>query len=244
MSEPGDSAIVLGSGRMFDAIAQRYDLLNRVISLGIDQGWRRRTVRSLALGGSPGKVLDVATGTADLAILTARMEPRSTIVGVDPSVNMLAVGREKVARQGLAGRIELAEGDAQALAFDDDTFDGATIAFGIRNVPDRAKALRELARVVRPGGRVAVLELSEPRGLFLGRMARFHVHHVVPFLGALLSGSKEYRYLQRSIAAFPPPDVFAETMRDAGLEIIEVAPLTFGVCCLYVATPAKRGSRA
>ncbi len=241
MNEPRDTAIVLGSGRMFDAIAGRYDLLNRLLSLGIDQGWRRRTVRALALGGSPGRVLDVATGTADLAILTARMEPAATVVGLDPSVNMLAVGREKVARADLGGRIELVEGDAQALPFPDDAFDGATIAFGIRNVPDRALALRELARVVRPGGRIAVLELSEPRGLVLGRLARFHVHHVVPFLGALLSGSKEYRYLQRSIAAFPPPEVFAETMRGAGLEVISVSPLTFGVCCLYVGSPAKAG---
>ncbi|MBC7171650.1 MAG: bifunctional demethylmenaquinone methyltransferase/2-methoxy-6-polyprenyl-1,4-benzoquinol methylase UbiE [Polyangiaceae bacterium] len=242
MSERREAAIVLGSGRMFDSIAGRYDFLNRVLSLGIDQGWRRRTVKSLALA-SRGKVLDVATGTADLAILTARLEPGVTLVGLDPSVNMLAVGREKVAAAGLDQRIELIEGDAQALPFPDDTFDGATIAFGIRNVPDRARALRELARVVKPGGRVAVLELSEPRGI-LGPFARFHVHHVVPFLGGLLSGSKEYRYLQRSIAAFPAPDVFAETMRESGLDVLSVSPLTFGVCCLYVAAPAKKSPSA
>src|SRR5690606_23666848 len=126
------------------------------------------------------------------------------------------------ARAGLSERITLVEGDAQQLPFEDASFDAATIAFGIRNVPDRPRALREMARVVRPGGRVAVLELSEPPGGLLGSLARIHVHHIVPFLGALISGSKEYRYLQRSIAAFPPPEQFAATMREAGLDIVSV----------------------
>jgi len=117
--------------------------------------------------------------------------------------------------------------------------DAATIAFGIRNVPDRPAALREMARVVRPGGRIAVLELGEPAGGVLGRVARFHCRHVVPRLGALLSGAREYRYLQRSIAAFPPSAEFVQMMDDAGLHVIDAAPLTFGVCTLYVATPAE-----
>ncbi len=242
MTEPSQAtSITLGSGQMFDAIARRYDLLNRVLSLGIDQGWRRKTVRALALPASA-RVLDLATGTADLAMLIARTAKDAQVVGLDPSMNMLEVGRGKIARAGLDARVELVHGDAQALPFEDASFDGATIAFGIRNVPDRPLALREMARVVKPGGRVAVLELSEPRGGLLGPLARFHVHHVVPFLGGLLSGSKEYRYLQRSIAAFPPPADFARTMEASGLRVLEVAPLTFGVCCLYVATP--EGERA
>ena len=130
-------------------------------------------------------------------------------------------------------------GDAQALPYASCELDAATIAFGIRNVPDRPAALREMARVVRPGGRICVLELGEPRRGLLARAARFHTHHVVPRLGALLSGAREYRYLQRSIAAFPPAAEFAGVMARAGLHVIDVAPLTFGVCTLYVATPAE-----
>ena len=223
----------LGSGAMFDAIAERYDLLNRVLSLGIDQRWRRRTVESLALRG-PGRVLDLATGTGDLALAIARRHPDVEVVGVDPSRNMLAIGARKVARAGLEGRVSVREGEAYALPFEDDAFDAATIAFGIRNVPDRARGMRELARVTRPGGRVAVLELGEPRGRVLGALARFHVHHVVPALGALLSGKREYRYLQRSIAAFPPAEEFAALMGAAGLADVSITPLTFGACSLYV----------
>jgi demethylmenaquinone methyltransferase/2-methoxy-6-polyprenyl-1,4-benzoquinol methylase len=223
---------------MFDAIAARYDLLNRVLSLGVDQRWRRRTVRALALP-SMARVLDLATGTADLAIMVARAHPDASVVGVDPSRNMLAIGERKVADARLAGRVSLTHGDAERLAFPDDSFDGVAMAFGIRNVPDRAAALREMARVTRPGGRIAVLELSEPRGGLLGPLARFHIHTVVPRLGAALSGWREYRYLHESIAAFPPPEAFAATMRAAGLRVLEVAPLTFGVSCLFVATPAK-----
>ncbi|GAB5543374.1 MAG: bifunctional demethylmenaquinone methyltransferase/2-methoxy-6-polyprenyl-1,4-benzoquinol methylase UbiE [Sandaracinaceae bacterium] len=227
-----------GSGQMFDAIADRYDLLNRIISLGVDQRWRRLTVSKLELGARP-KVLDLATGTADLAIRIAQTHTDAQVVGLDPSVNMLAIGRDKARADAVDGRVKLVEGDAQALPFDDDRFDGVTIAFGIRNVPDRARALAEMARVTRPGGRVAILELSEPRSGLLGPLARFHVHHVVPTLGGLLSGKKEYRYLQQSIAAFPPPETFAELMRSAGLDVLEVIPLTFGVCTLYVGTPAE-----
>jgi demethylmenaquinone methyltransferase/2-methoxy-6-polyprenyl-1,4-benzoquinol methylase len=226
-----------GSGAMFDAIAPRYDLLNRIISLGIDQRWRRETVRALALGASP-RVLDLATGTADLAILTARTHTDATVTGLDPSRNMLAVGREKLVAKSLDGRVTLVEGDAERLPFDDASFDGITMAFGIRNVPDRPAALREMARVTRPGGRVCILELAEPRRGPMAAMARFHIHTVVPWLGAVLSGAKEYQYLQRSIAAFPPADEFAETMRASGLTVIEARPMTFGVVTLYVATPA------
>ena len=148
-----------GSGAMFDAIAHRYDLLNRVMSLGIDQRWRLRTVRALEL--KPGaRVLDLATGTADVALAIARRHPDAHIVGVDPSERMLEVGRRKVTERGQEQTIELHVGDAQSLPFADASFDAVCIAFGIRNVPDRGRALREMARVTRVGGRVAVLELS------------------------------------------------------------------------------------
>ncbi len=225
-----------GSGSMFDNIATRYDLLNRVISLGIDQSWRRKTVDALGLKAGE-HALDLATGTGDLAILIAKRCAGVRVTGVDPSSGMLGVGLRKLADEGLRDRIELRLGDAQELPFEDDTFDGTTIAFGIRNVPDRAKGLAEMARVTRPGGRVAVLELSEPRAGVMGGLARFHVHTVVPWLGALLSGAKEYRYLQQSIAAFPPADEFAQLMETSGLEVLEMHSLTFGVAHLYVATP-------
>jgi len=230
-----------GSGAMFDAIAPRYDLLNRLISLGVDQRWRRLTVESLRLAEGA-RVLDLATGTADLAIQIARRHPSTQLVGLDPSSGMLTIGRTKVERGGLADRLTLVEGDAQALPFPDASFDGVCMAFGIRNVQDRPCALREMARVTRPGGRIAILELSEPRGGLMGALARFHVHTVVPAMGALLSGKREYRYLQESIARFPPPEEFAAIMREAGLDEVEARPLTFGVCCLFTATATGPGA--
>jgi demethylmenaquinone methyltransferase/2-methoxy-6-polyprenyl-1,4-benzoquinol methylase len=228
----------LGSGEMFDRIAPRYDFVNRVLSLGLDQRWRRRVVKALQLGEKP-RVLDVATGTGDLAIAIANGCPGAEIVGIDPSEKMLAIGRDKLTRARLGERVTMVAGDAQALPFKDCEFDAATIAFGIRNVPDRALGLRELARVVRPGGRIAVLELGEPRRGVLGAAARFHCRVLVPRIGALLGGRREYRYLQTSVAAFPPPDEFAEIMRGAGLDVVEIAPLTFGACTLFVATPKE-----
>jgi demethylmenaquinone methyltransferase/2-methoxy-6-polyprenyl-1,4-benzoquinol methylase len=145
----------------------------------------------------------------------------------------------KVARRGLAERITFVEGDAQALPLENCEVDAAAIAFGIRNVPDRSAALRELARVVRPGGRIAVLELGEPRRGMFCAIARLHSHHIVQRLGALLSGAREYGYLQRSVAAFPTAEAFAEQMRSAGLTVLAVQPMTLGVCTLYVATPAE-----
>lgn len=223
-----------GSGAMFDAIAHRYDLLNRIISFGVDRRWRARTVEALAITG-PARVLDLATGTGDLAIAIARRHPEANVVGVDPSARMLAVGRDKIERAGLSARITLEEGDAQALRFDDASFDATTIAFGIRNVPDRARGLAEMARVTRPGGRIAILELSEPRRGIFAPFARFHVHTVVPTVGAWLSGAREYSYLARSIEAFPPAEEFARMMEAAGLAMVRVAPMTFGACTLYVA---------
>ncbi|MEZ4362289.1 MAG: bifunctional demethylmenaquinone methyltransferase/2-methoxy-6-polyprenyl-1,4-benzoquinol methylase UbiE [Kofleriaceae bacterium] len=225
----------LGSGEMFDRIAGRYDFLNRVLSLGIDRSWRKRTVRALALGDEPRRVLDLATGTGDLAIAVARTHPRAEVIGIDPSAGMLDVGRRKVRARGLDGRVELRLGDAQALELAPDSFDAVTIAFGIRNVPDRLAGLREMARVARPGGKVAVLELGEPRRGLLARGVRFHTHRVVPWLGGLLSGQREYRYLQRSIAAFPDADTFAGMMTSAGLRVTNVRPMMFGVCTLFVA---------
>jgi demethylmenaquinone methyltransferase/2-methoxy-6-polyprenyl-1,4-benzoquinol methylase len=220
-----------GSGLMFDRIAPRYDLLNRLMSFGIDRSWRRLLMRSMPRQGA---LLDVATGTADVAIALARLSAETKLVGLDPSAGMLEVGRTKVQAAGLSARVELVEGDAQAMPFADHAFAGSSIAFGIRNVPDRLLGLREMARVTASGGPVAVLELSEPRGGPMAALSRLHVHHIVPFMGSLLSGHDEYRYLQASIQAFPPPEDFCELMRTAGLTEVSATRLTFGTAHLFV----------
>jgi demethylmenaquinone methyltransferase/2-methoxy-6-polyprenyl-1,4-benzoquinol methylase len=220
---------------MFDLIAPRYDLLNRILSFGTDQSWRRRAVEALQLGAGA-HVLDLATGTCDLAIMVAQRHPSARVTGLDGSEQMLAIGRNKLTQAGVVGRVELVQGDALALPFGDESFDAATVAFGMRNIADRPKALSEIARVLRPGGRVAILELCEPREGLLAPVARFHVHRVVPLIGGLVSHVREYRYLQRSIEAFPPAAIFAASIVDAALRVESVTPLTFGVATLFVAS--------
>lgn len=226
--------VAAGSGAMFDRLADRYDLLNRLMSLGVDKRWRKRTVRELCLSPTA-RVLDLATGTADLAIDIANRHPQVHVVGVDPSVKMLERGRSKIARARLDERVSLQEGIGEALPFDDGVFDAVTIAFGIRNCTDRAQAIREMKRVTRPGGRIAILELGEPRGGIMAPMARFHIHQVIPRLGAWISGAREYRYLQESIEAFPPSDEFAALMTSCGLRMLELIRFSFGSCHLYLA---------
>lgn len=225
-----------GSGEMFDAIAPRYDLLNRLISLGLDQGWRKKTVAAMNLR-SGATALDLATGTGDLALMIARTHPEAKVIATDPSRGMLDVAVQK--GKAIGERLSFSVGDAQAIDLPDASVDAVSMGFGIRNVPDRPRALREMARVTKDGGRVAILELSEPRRGALATLARFHIHHVVPRIGGVLSGASEYGYLQRSIAAFPPPEEFAAMMEGAGLRVIEATPLTMGVVCLYVATPRR-----
>lgn len=205
-----------GSGEMFDAIAPRYDLLNRLMSLGLDARWRRKAVRALR-APSGAHVLDVAAGTLDVSLDVVHQVPGAKVTALDPSREMLAQGVDKLEAAGLTERITTVVGDGCALPFADRSFDGAVVSFGIRNIPDRLQALREMTRVCRRGSRVVVLELTEPRSGWLAPLARMHVHQIVPRLGALLSGHREYRYLQQSIAAFPSPDHFLAMMRTAGL---------------------------
>ena len=233
MSKPTSENLVRadGSGAMFDRIAKRYDLLNRLMSFGIDRIWRRKLLNALP---SNGRILDVATGTADVAIAIADGNEALDVVGLDPSVGMLEVGVKKVYDCGLQDQISLEVGDAQQMSYPDNHFAGSCISFGIRNVPDRVLGLTEMTRVTEPGGTVVVLELSEPKGGIMAALARFHVHHMVPFMGAIISGDKEYRYLQKSIQAFPDAPDFVKLMEEAGLTDVTAERLTFGTAHLYI----------
>ena len=224
----------LGSGIMFDGIARNYDLLNRIISLGIDQNWRKQTARSLNLQDGE-KALDVATGTADLAIQISKTYPENQIEGIDPSKNMLDLGQFKIVKKSLSERISLKLADAVELPFEDNYFGGSTIAFGIRNIKDRKKALKEMARVTKTGGRVSILELAEPETNGpISSMSKLYIHKIVPKIGSWLSGDDEYEYLQNSIAAFPARKDFEEILEESDLKVVETRPLTFGVCTLFI----------
>ena len=221
---------------MFDAVAPRYDLLNRVLSFGIDRYWRTQAVRLLA-DEQPTRVLDVATGTADLALKAHRMLHPREVVGVDLSTEMLRYGREKIERKGLSSRISLVQGDAANLPFDDDTFDAALVAFGVRNFENLTAGLRDIGRVLRPGGRLVVLEFSTPRSAPIKPLYAWYSRHVLPRIGGALSPDQgAYEYLPSSVAAFPDGPDFLDRMADSGYADLLWRPLTFGIASLYRGT--------
>ncbi|MGE5189296.1 MAG: bifunctional demethylmenaquinone methyltransferase/2-methoxy-6-polyprenyl-1,4-benzoquinol methylase UbiE [Gemmatimonadota bacterium] len=223
-------------GEMFSAIAPRYDLLNRLLSLGVDRRWRRAAVARIP-GGAGGRHLDVATGTADVALEIFRQKGKNAFVaGADISLEMMRIGREKVSRAGLAGRTAFVRAPGEALPFRDGAFDSASAAFGIRNVADRELGLAEMCRVVRRGGRVIVLEFSLPDASVIGAAYRFYFTKVLPRLGGLLSRRSAYAYLPDSVRAFPAPAAFAAMMRAAGCASVDIRPLTCGIVTLYVGT--------
>ncbi len=221
---------------MFDAVAPRYDLLNRVLSFGIDQYWRTQAVRLLA-DEQPTRVLDVATGTADLALeAQRRLHPRE-VVGVDLSAEMLRYGRKKIERNGLSSRIALVQGDAAALPFDDNAFDAALVAFGVRNFEDLEAGLRGIGRVLRPGGRLVVLEFSSPRSTPIKQLYGWYSRHILPRIGGALSPDQgAYEYLPSSVAAFPDGPDFLTRMSESGYSDLLWRPLTFGIASLYRGT--------
>ncbi len=223
-------------GEMFSAIAPRYDLLNRLLSLGIDRIWRRKAVaRTVPSAG--GRHLDVATGTADVMLEILRQKgPEARVVGVDLSLEMMRRGREKAARNGHSRRTAFVRAPGEALPFRDGAFDSASVAFGIRNVVDRERGLSEMCRVVRPGGRIVVLEFSQPQGRVVGALYGFYFTRVLPRIGGILSRRSAYAYLPESVLAFPDPPAFREMMRRAGCASVESHPLTLGIATLYVGT--------
>jgi demethylmenaquinone methyltransferase/2-methoxy-6-polyprenyl-1,4-benzoquinol methylase len=221
---------------MFDAIAQRYDLLNHLLSGGIDRTWRKRAIRSLALTGNE-RVLDLCTGTGDLAIAAVRARPGAArVAGVDFAAAMLRVGREKLARERLGDRIALVRGDATRIPIAGGSVDAVTIAFGIRNVENVAAACAEIHRVLRPGGRLAILEFAVPTMPGWRSVYGWYIRHVLPRIGRAVSRHKgAYGYLPASIDAFATPDELVTILRQAGFGAISTVRLTLGSVCLYAA---------
>jgi len=223
-------------GEMFTQIAPRYDFLNRLLSLGIDRRWRRHAVARM-LPPEGGRHLDVATGTADMALEILRQKGSAArVAGADLSAAMMRIGQVKCARLGVRDRVAFVQAPGEALPFKDGAFDSACVAFGIRNVVDRELGLREMCRAVRPGGRVVVLEFSAPRGSLLGAFYRFYFTRVLPRIGGLFSRRAAYAYLPESVLAFPEPEAFESMMREAGCATVVRRPLTFGIVTLYVGT--------
>jgi demethylmenaquinone methyltransferase/2-methoxy-6-polyprenyl-1,4-benzoquinol methylase len=220
---------------MFDAIAPRYDLLNHVLSAGMDRGWRDRAVDALSL--SPGaRVLDLCTGTGDLAIAVVDRVTGATVVGVDFAGEMLRLARAKVNGASLERKIRLVRGDAASIPLPDGSCDGATIGFGIRNVAEPARALAELARVIRPGGRLAILEFGQPRIPGVRTLYSGYFRYVLPLIGRMVSKHQSaYSYLPASVGTFPPPAEFVRTLAATGFSQVRAVPLTFGIVYLFVA---------
>jgi demethylmenaquinone methyltransferase / 2-methoxy-6-polyprenyl-1,4-benzoquinol methylase len=228
--------------RMFGQIAPWYDFLNHLLSLNIDKRWRDRTAQLVPPGpATDGPMLDLCTGTGDLALTYDRAANGALgIVGADFAHEMLVRAALKADKAGAAARVQFVECDAQALPFADNTFQLVTISFGLRNVTDTDKGLREMVRVTKPGGRVAVLEFSKPRNRVLGRLYLWYFRYLLPLVGQLLSRSKEsaYRYLPASVLQFPDYEALADRMRAAGLTDVKFEPFTFGIATLYVGVKA------
>jgi demethylmenaquinone methyltransferase/2-methoxy-6-polyprenyl-1,4-benzoquinol methylase len=225
---------------MFDAIAGRYDLLNHLLSGGIDRRWRKRAIRSLSLTGRE-RVVDLCTGTADLAIAAIEARPGAArVVGIDFAGAMLHVGFDKIRQRRLDGGIALVRGDAMQIPIAARSVDAVTVAFGIRNVEDVAAACAEMHRTLVPGGRVAILEFAIPSGSIVRAAYLWYFNHILPAIGRLVSKhSAAYGYLPASVGAFASPTEFVKILRQSGFIALEATPLTFGIVYLYTARKAE-----
>lgn len=218
--------------RMFDSISGNYDFLNHFLSLGIDIRWRKKAIKMLAKD-NPKLILDVATGTGDFAVETLKLNP-DEVIGVDISEGMLEVGRKKIKERGLEGKIDLRLADSENLPFTENKFDAVIVAFGVRNFENLEKGLAEMYRVLRPGGRVVVLEFSKPSGFPLKQLYRFYFTFILPKIGKIISKDPAaYTYLPESVQAFPDGALFTGILDKIGFKKTECKPLTFGISSLY-----------
>ena len=222
--------------RLFNSIAPTYDSLNHWLSLCVDKSWRRRSLRWIVDPSAPQQILDIACGTGDYSIAIARpAHPGTVVTGVDLTEAMLQVMRSKVEKAGLVGRIVAEQGNAEALRFADNRFDRATIAFGIRNFEHREQALREILRVLKPGGRLVILELSVPSNPLLRWCYNLYFTRLLPAIGGMVSGDKAaYRYLPASVLRFPNKREWMEIMRHCGFRNVSHRAYTLGICRLYI----------
>lgn len=222
--------------QMFDVIAPSYDKLNHRLSWNIDRGWRKKAIRQL-VPFRPQKVLDIATGTGDFAIMAAQMLSPQSLVGADISEGMMAVGAEKVKALGLQDIISFAREDCLNLSYDDNTFDAVTAAFGIRNFASLDRGLSEMCRVMKPGGHLSIVELTTPVSFPMKQLFWLYSHTVLPLYGRLVSKDKSaYTYLTKTIEAFPQGERMMEILQQAGFSETAFRRLTFGICTLYTAT--------
>ena len=218
---------------MFDNIAHRYDFLNRFLSAGIDIQWRKEAIRQLK-ENHPQKILDVATGTADVAILAAQILKPQQIIGIDISDGMLALGRKKIQQLRLEDHIELLNGDSETINFEDASFDAVTVAFGVRNFQHLEKGLKEIRRVLKPGGKLVVLEFSKPKAFGIKQVYNVYMNIVAPGIGKIFSKNRNaYKYLDESIKKFPEGENFTTILDNLGYTNTYCKPLSFGICSLY-----------
>ena len=221
--------------RMFDQIAHSYDFLNHTLSLGIDRSWRKAAIDSLK-PYAPQRILDVATGTGDFALMAVdRLQPQS-LIGADLSEGMLSVGREKVERAGKSDIITLQKEDCMALSFEDNTFDAVTVAYGVRNFEDLDRGLREMLRVLKPGGRLVIIELTSPVRFPMKQLFWLYAHVWMPMVGKLVSrDSRAYSYLPATMEAFPQGEMMQGIIEKAGFQSVKFRRFTFGLSTLYTA---------
>lgn len=219
---------------MFNNIAGRYDFLNHFLSLGIDVLWRKKAIRLLK-SGEPEFILDIATGTGDFAIESLSLNP-TKVTGVDISEGMVAVGKAKIKKKKLEDKIELLSGDSENLPFAGNTFDAITVGFGVRNFENLKKGLSEMHRVLKPGGKVAVLEFSKPTKFPIKQLYNFYFKRITPMIGKIMSkDASAYSYLPESVQAFPDGELFAAILKEVGFSKAEIHPVTFGIATIYIA---------